>query len=173
MSKGYSGLFEIRRIQSIGQEVGKIPMVYEATDKLKDHIINGSENVGASGINGAHNKENFTKLAEKNGIRIDSIAPNSQMDGVEKIQYSIPKKGRDGKPTSEFKASKKYKTVYNPNVISNDKYIRYGIEAANNAVKNSSTGKLKREWSGIDNQGIEWHGYCDGDGNITSFYPND
>ena len=72
-----------------------------------------------------------------------------------------------------FQSSTKTKTVYDSNKISTDQYIKQGLEAANNAAKNSTTGKLGHEWSGTDNKGIKWHGYCDDSGNITSFYPED
>jgi len=51
--------------------------------------------------------------------------------------------------------------------------MKSGLEAANNAAKESSTGKLGREWSGTDNDGHKWHGYCDDSGKLTSFYPED
>lgn len=47
---------------------------------------------------------------------------------------------------NEFKAKEYTKTVYDPNKISTNQYIKLGIEAANNSAKNSSTGKLGHEW---------------------------
>lgn len=168
MSKGVSGLFNTEKKLS-----NQNPTVYTASVTLKDHIVKGNLEVTGNGISGAHNKDNFLKIAEKNNIRIESSIPNSQMEGVEQIFYSIPKKDKSGKPTGEYKATQRKKTVYDPKIISNEKYIKFGIEAANNAAKAMENGKLGREWSGNDSQGVSWHGYCDKNGNITSFYPND
>ena len=46
-------------------------------------------------------------------------------------------------------------------------------EATNNALKNSSTGKLGCEWTGTDNNGVKWHGCCDESGQIISIYSED
>jgi len=54
--------------------------------------------------------------------------------------------------------------------ISDDEFISRGIEAANDALANSSDGTLPREWTGIDSEGIMWRGYFE-DGEMTSFYP--
>ncbi|MCF0133138.1 MAG: EndoU domain-containing protein [Blautia sp.] len=150
------------------------PTTYRATQALKDHIENPQPTSSNSeGIKGAHNKDNFTAEAKRVGAKTISSQSNSQLDGVEKIEYQMPKKDRFGKPTGEYKAKKFSKTVYDPSKISTDTYVKWGIQAANNAAKNSSTGKLGREWTGTDNQGVKWHGYCDANGKITSFYPED
>lgn len=49
------------------------------------------------------------------------------MDGVEKISYKMPKKDRQGKPTSEFQSSTKTKTIYDSSKISTDQYIKQGL----------------------------------------------
>lgn len=99
---------------------------------------------------------------------------NSQLPRIEKILYKMPKKIAQGKPTGLYQSSTRSKTVYKPSKISTYTYIKWGLEAANNALRQSTTkGKLGREWSGTDNQGVRWHGYCDQYGNITSFYPDD
>ena len=65
------------------------------------------------------------------------------------------------------------KTVYDSSKINTDTYIKWGLQAANNAASSSSSGKLGHEWTGTDNQGVKWHGYCNDKGEITSFYPED
>jgi hypothetical protein len=85
----------------------------------------------------------------------------------------MPKRDKTGKPTGEYQSRTHDKTVYDPVKISTNKYIKWGLEAANNAAKKSSSGKLGREWTGTDSNGVKWHGYCDDSGNITSFYPDD
>lgn len=147
---------------------------YKVTEALKKHIEEAdTSSLNQSGIKGGHNKDNFLKAANENGVKITKTESNSQMEGVEKIYYKVPKKDIQGKPTSELKATEYKKTVYDPKILSTDQYVNYGIEAANNAAKNSSTGKLSREWTGTDSNGVKWHGYCDESGQITSIYPED
>ncbi len=95
------------------------------------------------------------------------------MEGVEKISYKMPMKDAKGNLTGEFKSKTFYKTVYDPAKVSTKQYIKQGLQAANNGAMALSTGKLGREWTGTDNQGVKWHGYCDKNGEITSFYPED
>ena len=106
-------------------------------------------------------------------MKIIKTEPNSQIEGIEKVYYKVPKKDIKGNPTADFKATEYKKTIYDPKIIPTDQYIKLGIEAANNAAKESATGKLGREWTGIDNNGVKWHGYCDESGQVTSIYPED
>lgn len=148
--------------------------LYVETKELRNHIENAERTIsGRAGIKGAHNKNNFLAEVNRIGAKIDKIEKNTQFQGVEKITYQMPKRDAKGNPTGEFQSAKRTKTVYDPNVISTDNYIKWGLEAANNTAKSSSSGKLNREWNGTDNQGKRWHGYCDNSGNITSFYPED
>ena len=178
MSKGYSGLFTNTSGTSVNNSrdtsITKPHESYTVTDELKNHIENAQPSEsGKAGIKGAHNKENFSNEIKRIGATITDTKPNSQIDGIEKISYKMPKKDKFGKPTGEYQSSTHEKTVYDPKKISTDAYLKRGLEAANNAARISSTGKLIREWTGVDNQGVRWHGYCDNSGKITSFFPED
>ena len=109
----------------------------------------------------------------QNDILIVSSTPHPQIPGVEIITYRMPKRDKTGAPIpGEYQSGNpQKKTIYDPDVFSTDEYIRRGMEAANNAAKMFPDGVLPREWSGYDNQGVEWHGYYH-DGHITSFYPD-
>lgn len=147
---------------------------YVATRALRMHIENvDTSGNGECGIKGAHKKVNFLSAIDVIGAKIAYIKKNSQIYGVEKIFYKLPKKDKKGNRTTEFSSKLKSKTVYDSNIISTNQYIKQGLEAANNAAKNSASGKLGHEWNGTDNKGIKWHGYCDDSGNITSFFPED
>ena len=128
---------------------------------------------GKNGIKGAHRKDNFINEAKRVGARIIDTTTHPTINGVEDITYSMPKKDKYGNPTGQYQAKTHHKTVYDPSIISTETYVRRGLQAANNAAKNSQTGKLGREWTGTDDKGVRWHGYCDKNGNITSFYPDD
>lgn len=127
---------------------------------------------GRDGIKGAHNKEVFLNEIKRIGAKITESTPHSQIDGVEEIGYKMPKKDMYGNFTGEYQSSTHYKTVYDPSKIDTDAYIRRGLEAANNSAS-LSFGRLDREWTGTDKQGVKWHGYCDSNGKISSFFPED
>ena len=97
----------------------------------------------------------------QNDVQIVSLTPHSQIQGVEIIEYQMPKLDKTGTPIpGEYQTGKpKVKTVYDPNVISTDEYLQRGIDAANNGASNYPNGILPREWVGYDNQGVKWRGY--------------
>ena len=99
--------------------------------------------------------------------------PSVRIAGIEKIFYKMPRKDIAGNLTGEYQTGIKAKTVYDPQKISTETYLQWGLEAANNALKRAKTKSLGREWSGMDNQGVSWHGYCDAEGKIISFFPED
>ena len=178
MSKSDSGLFSGTKSNGVDSGSGTSGKVasslYKATQALRDHIENPElTSSGSDGIKGAHHKENFLKEVDRIGAKTTGTTPNTQVDGVEQISYKMPKKDKYGNPTGEFKTKTFKKTVYDPSKIDTDTYIKWGLEAANNTARSSSSGKLGHEWTGIDNQGVKWHGYCDKNGEITSFYPED
>ena len=181
MGSGTSGLYSGTNSSNSSSSSGGLSKpnesskpLYKATKKLVDHIEKAQPSKsGSNGIKGAHNKTNFLNEVDKVGAKVVSTSPSSQIDGVEKITYKMPKKDKTGKITGEYKSKNYEKTVYNPSKISTDKYVQLGLQAANNAAKSTKTGRLGREWSGTDNQGNKWHGYCNKDGEIISFYPED
>ena len=121
------------------------------------------------GIGGAHNKEQLLT----NDIEIVKSTPHPTLEGVETIEYQMPKLDKTGTPIpGEYQSGvPKVKTVYNPNIISDEVYLEKGIQAANDALSKSPDGLLPREWVGNDVSGIKWRGYSDENGNITSFFP--
>ena len=64
------------------------------------------------------------------------------------------------------------KTIYDPDVISDNDFMRRGLEAANDALSKADDGVMPREWSGVDSEGGTWRGYFE-DGRITSFFPDE
>ena len=179
MGAGYHGGFgntkgaNIQNSTSQNANGGKTTVRhYIETKALRDHIenpdISGSLK---NGIKGGHREDNFCSTLSKLNAIIDRVVDYSSIDGIKVIYYQLPKKDIRGKPTSEFRNQVMRKTVYDHSRLSTKAYITRGLEAANNAAKNSESGRLPREWTGVDNHGITWRGYCDSSGNITSFYP--
>jgi len=51
-------------------------------------------------------------------------------------------------------------------------FVNRGIEAFENFKSSLGTDEvIPREWSFADDSGLSWHGFTDGYGNPTSFFP--
>ena len=142
--------------------------VFTSTPELEAHIKNRDMTVPRRrGIGGAHNSREFFK----NDVKITSES-QSKIPGVKTVEYRMPTLNKDGTPTGEYGTRVFRKTIYDPDIISDEVYIRRGLEAANDALKNADDGIMPREWWGIDSEGITWHGYFE-NGEITSFFPDE
>ena len=149
--------------------VNNIEGKYQITKELEEHITQVDTSVPRKrGIGGAHNKEEFLK----NNIEIVSSQQHSGIQGIEIIEYQMPKLDKTGTaiPGEYQGGTPKIKTVYDPKSISTEMYLNRGIEAANNAAEKYVDGNLPREWTGKDIQGVIWRGYCE-DGKITLMFP--
>ena len=151
-----------------GGSEGGNKTIFNFTPELDAHIKKIDPAVPRRrGIGGAHNGKEFFK----NDVEIERETP-SKIHGVKTVRYRIPKLNADGTPTGEYGARVFKKTIYGPDVISDDEFIKRGLEAANDAISKSDDGVMPREWSGRDGEGITWHGYFE-DGEITSFFPEE
>ncbi|SFR23327.1 MULTISPECIES: contractile injection system protein, VgrG/Pvc8 family [unclassified Paenibacillus] len=150
-----------------------------ATPELETHIKhrefvdkNGKEHPNKKGIVGAHNSEEFYKNDVKvvNEYKVYDVNGN-EVRGVKQVEYSMPELDpKTRQPTGTYNKKVLKKTIYDPNVISDKKYIERGIEAANNALTKETSGTLPRVWMGVDSKGVSWVGYYE-DGRITSLFP--
>jgi len=145
---------------------------YTETQGLREHITTASDG-GRSGISGGHEEGAFQKKLDEMGGRVEHREPIKGIDGVEQVEYRLPKKDKTGEPTGEYQSKTHKKSVYDQRKISTDEYIKRGLEAANNAADKFPGGKLPREWTGKDSHGVTWRGYLGSDGNISSFFPDD
>ncbi len=152
----------------VGVGKGGSKTIFNSTPELEAHIKNIDPSVPRKrGIGGAHNSKEFFK----NDVAIVSETP-SKIPGVKTVEYRMPKLNADGTPTGEYGARVFKKTIYDPDIISDDEFIKRGLDAANDAISKTDDGIMPREWSGIDSEGIMWHGYFE-DGQITSFFPDE
>lgn len=139
---------------------------FKPTATLESHLKNMDPKVPRKrGIGGAHNSVEFYK----NDVQIVSKT-NSKVSGVVVVEYKMPKLNMDGTPTGEYGNKVFVKTIYDPQFISDQNYVKRGIEAANNAMLHTKDGTMPREWIGVDSKGVTWRGYYQ-DGEITSFFP--
>jgi len=142
----------------------------KSTPELENHIKYHDTNTPRkNGIGGAHNSKEFFK----SDVKIVSRKPHPKVDGVEIIEYQLPKLDKAGKviPGEYQNRIPRTKTVYDPNIISDETFISRGLEAANDALSKSGSSTLPHDWTGVDNQGVTWKGYYE-NGSITSFFPD-
>ena len=70
---------------------------------LKNHLIQGEGINQRRGVVGGHNRENFLNTLSLGDGRIVK-EESTNIDGITRIHYEIPRLGRDGKPDGTYKA---------------------------------------------------------------------
>ena len=95
---------------------------------LKNHLIQGEGINQRRGVIGGHNRENFINTLSQGGGRIVK-EESTNVDGITRIHYEIPRLGRDGKPDGTYKAISSPKTVYDPIKFSDHEMLEMGQKA--------------------------------------------
>ena len=147
--------------------IPKVSLQFNET-RCHDHLIYGDGiKQGQSGVNGAHNKNNFYKtindkfepIFNKEGLKfninecIESRASHPTISGIEEIRYKLPAMNQNNTLNKGiYKKVKAPKTVYDPSVISDEKMIQWGKEA-------------------ISKNGLKFRGFLCDNGEITNFFP--
>ncbi|HBF34029.1 TPA: hypothetical protein DDW35_05650 [Candidatus Sumerlaeota bacterium] len=130
-----------------------------------DHIISRDFNVPARrGIGGAHNLDEFSRYA--NEYRIVDTIGHPSVEGIQTIRYQMVAKNATGELTGSYRAPIFEKTVYDPEVISDETYRRQA------AAEAQAAGPLNREWVGTAANGLKFRGYIDQTGAVKSFFPH-
>lgn len=136
----------------------------------KNHLIN-SEGFNRNGVKGGHNLDSFNNELKAQGFEpsdcIIQKTPHPTVEGVYEIKYQVPKKDIAGNLIipKEYRVIKDPKTVYNPELISNEKMFNWGKEAMNNGSING------RRVEGTASNGLKFIGWLDESGNVKNFYP--
>ncbi|WP_254612884.1 CdiA family toxin C-terminal domain-containing protein [Brevibacillus sp. HB1.1] len=140
------------------------------------------------GVSGGHNYEEFKKFFDTNGkYGYEEIGRKEHPDiqGIYDIEYrlKVEVKNYQGKGTGEYKVVPKEdkpplkKTIYDPNVISNDDIVRLGKEAMEEGIKSQRVNQLKSQTNkqkiqGVSSNGLKFEGIKNTDtGEIENFYP--
>ncbi|KXZ20705.1 TopI - like protein YobL [Bacillus nakamurai] len=139
------------------------------------------------GVSGGHNYDEFKKYFHNNGqYKLEEVQKLEHPDikGVYDIEYRLKVEIKDyrGQGTGEFKFVPKEgvtplkKTVYDPNVISNEEIVKLGKEAMdeglNNNRKRALTTQNKEKIYGISSEGLKFEGIRNIEtGEIDNFFP--
>ena len=109
------------------------------------------------GIKGAHTKDSFEQAVADYNLRIVNKTEHSTVKGVYEIVYEIPLKNKKLEYTGDYKIIKEPKTIYDPVIISNDKILQLGQQAADKGIDNAIANG-KREFTETAN-GINFRVY--------------
>lgn len=93
------------------------------------------------------------------------------MKGITEVKYLVPTKNRDESLTGEYKTIVGTKTIYDPNVFTDQKILDLGQQAAAkgfNEVMSSKSGQVN-----VTVDGVDFRIYVDKTtGTVRNFHPN-
>ena len=124
---------------------------------LNKHLIQGEGINQRRGVVGGHNRENFLNSLSQGGGRIVE-EKLTDVNGITRIYYEIPRLGRDSKPDGTYKAISSPKTVYDPQKYSDNNILKWGQRAASKGYKEAMGAFDVREYNETYN-GIEYRIY--------------
>ena len=139
---------------------------------FKNHTINIDGFTQQKGVKGAHNLDIFNQAVSQYKLKIIRKDKHPTIDGIYEIEYQVPKKNKLQEYTGEYRTPKKplVKTVYDPDIISNDKILEWGQQAAARGYKNA----ISKQLSGYNEtvNGLEFRIYLDLDtGKVKNVHP--
>ena len=141
---------------------------------LENHIINIDGFTQQKGVKGAHNLDIFNQAVSQYKLKIVRKDKHPTIEGIYEIEYQVPKKNKLQEYTGDYRTPKKplVKTVYDPDIISNDKILEWGQQAAAQGYENA----MSRQLSGYNEtvNGLEFRIYLDLDtdiGKIKNVHP--
>lgn len=109
----------------------------------------------------------FLELVERFNCKIVEETPVE--DGITRIKYQLPAKDMTGENIlGEYKSTPHFKTVYDPEIISDEAFMNRGFEAFENALSKYSD--MPHQWSAPDNSSLEWTGFINSAGEPTNFF---
>ncbi|MBA4601985.1 CdiA family toxin C-terminal domain-containing protein [Thermoactinomyces mirandus] len=121
--------------------------------------------------------EEFVRTLKETGVDIHNLIiskkQSSKFPGLYNIEYRVPSLTYDKSgnlvPSGKFKIVNYPKTVYDPEVYSDQQMIQWGKEAMQEGINaNRVKGRLVE---GYSTNGMKFAGYLDRQGKIKNFYP--
>ena len=137
-----------------------------------DHLTTVLNFTQKKGVKGAHTTEAFERAAQQYNLNIVRKDPHPTVDGIYEIEYQVPKVNQQGEYIGGYKTPKNplIKTVYDPNVISHNKILEWGQQAANQGI-DEAIAKGRSNFATTVN-GIRFRVFIDLDTKeVTNFYP--
>lgn len=151
-----------------GKGVAAFPDGMSVNPNIKYHLSEFDGFSQKKGISGTHNLDSFSKAATDNGVKIIGQEPDFT-NGISTIKYQVPSYDRAGNVTG-YKAEVFTKTVYDPKVITEQKMLELGQQAAADGYVNAMTRGMNA-YNG-EAGGIKFRVYLDPTtGTVRNFHP--
>ena len=109
-----------------------------------NHLANLDGFKQQKGVAGAHNLDAFNQAVNQYKLKIVRKDKHPTIKGIYEIEYQVPKKDKLGQYTGDYRTPKNplIKTVYDPKVISDEKILEWGQQAAAQGYENAMTQQL-------------------------------
>lgn len=156
---------DIKKAEGAIEEAAKEKKTVKPGSFFEDHLKNPhGMNARGDQISGGHNGTEFSKELGTRKGEITSAKPSKTHPGITEVGYTVENdKGVRVSGT---------KTVYDPNVYSDDQMKDWALEAAQNASDATEGGLSPNDrWTGTASNGMTFTGFTDKDGNIKTGYP--
>jgi len=156
--------------QAAGQRADnydKFPKDIAFDPNLRTHISTVDGFSQKKGVGGGHNLDAFNQAVLERNLKIVSSTKHPTSEGITHIRYQIPAVDRAGNVTG-YKNKIYEKTVYDPKLISDDKILQLGQDAAAKKYPDAVSQGL-REFSS-EAGGIQFRVYVR-DEIISNFHP--
>ncbi|MGX7418096.1 T7SS effector LXG polymorphic toxin [Carnobacterium gallinarum] len=146
---------------------------FKFSANAQNHLKNVEKITTRNGVSGGHNGSEFNKVFTEQGLELENVIVSKKkhpfIEGIYEVVYQIPKKGPTGEiadPIS-YKVMRDPKTLYDPNVISDELIFHWGSEAIQQGVIQPDG----RSIIGKAPNGLRFKGYLDTNGIVTNFFP--
>ncbi|WP_152392589.1 CdiA family toxin C-terminal domain-containing protein [Paenibacillus guangzhouensis] len=139
------------------------------------------------GVSGGHNYDEFKKYFGENGkYALEEVnkLPHPDINGIYDLEYrmKVEIKNYKGEGTGQYKYIPKEnkdpfkKTIYDPNILSNDDIVKFGNEAMENGISKSQVRQLESQGKeliqGTATNGLKYEGIKNVEtGEIENFWP--
>ncbi|MFK3649425.1 putative Ig domain-containing protein [Lysobacter enzymogenes] len=129
-------------------------------DDFEEHTITVMKADRKSGVIGGHNRDNFmAAISNDPNFGIINTTKHPTIAGIEFIEYGVVKKAKDGTLLlGQYKDTTKFKSVFDPNFISNERYLIHSHEAMLDAIVKSHPNRLSNQFEGIASNGLLMQG---------------
>ncbi|QEM92207.1 hypothetical protein FEI17_16905 [Kosakonia radicincitans] len=137
---------------------------------MPDHVATVDKFTQKHGISGGHNANAFYDAVKEYNVKIVSETPTG-VKGITEVEYLIPTKDRAGNLTGNYKPTTETKTIYDPNIFSDQKILELGQQAAAKGYKDAMASKNGQANVSVD--GVNFRIYVDKTtGTVRNFHPN-
>ncbi|EZI34325.1 VENN motif pre-toxin domain-containing protein [Pantoea agglomerans] len=130
------GTAAANKLSAIVKEANIYPSGISFKIDQPEHLAQLAGYTQKKGITGAHNANAFYDAVKKNNVKIVSETPTGTK-GITQIEYQIPAKDREGNiiGLKNNGAEPFKKTIYDPNIFTDEKMLQLGQEAAAKGYK--------------------------------------